>query len=884
LIKRPIQYTFKLRAKPPLALLTRFFSILLCRRSKVLIGNSFFYLFTFSFSLFILTFPVSAKIPVVNINLPSLTLVSSKTDLLEEGKTLYQAGRFAEAVRVLQAADTFDNLQKVVVLSNLSLAYQQLGQWKAAEDNLSKAIALLEAQSNVSSRQHSQLLAQVLDVQGRLQFAQGKMEVAIATWKQAANIYKSLNDHAALNRNKINSVEALQALGLFHQSKKILAEVEQSLKNQQNLSLKTKQLRSLGNILQVVGNLDESRSVLEQSLLLAKGLSSKQDISESLLSLGNTLRAQGDMKAAQNYYEQAIATSVDSTERIVTQLNQLSLLIETKQYRLALALSSQIEPEINKLPPNRNTIYAKINFAKSLMMSENTSINILQLLVSAVQQARTLQDKRAESYALGTLANLYEPQQISHAQNLTQKALFIAETINAPDITYQWQWQMGRILKKSGNITAAIPYYRAALKILQSNRSDIVTANSDIQFSFRENVEPVYRGLVALLLQSYQGNNQANLIEARAVIELLQIAELDNFFRSACLVPKQEIDALINRTEQNAAIIYPIILPESINVILKLPSQELRYYSTPISQAQVENTTLELTKYLTDVTQTLQVKQQSQQIYDWLIKPIQPDLDKNKIKTLVFVLDGELRNVPMGVLYDKQQQKYLMEKYAIALTPSLQLLDPVPLHKVPLKALTAGLTQERLIENRVFPPLQNVQRELQQIQSEIPKTATLFNQYFTQTNLRRQLQSAPYTVVHLATHGEFSSDSAKTFILTWDKLLKVKEFDVLVKTQDQKQPDTIELLVLSACKTAQGDKRAALGLAGVAIKAGARSTLATLWSIDDQSTADLMSEFYRQLKAGVSKAEALQRTQLSMFAKEKRPYFWAPFVLVGNWL
>ncbi|MBD0346247.1 MAG: CHAT domain-containing protein, partial [Coleofasciculus sp. Co-bin14] len=136
----------------------------------------------------------------------------------------------------------------------------------------------------------------------------------------------------------------------------------------------------------------------------------------------------------------------------------------------------------------------------------------------------------------------------------------------------------------------------------------------------------------------------------------------------------------------------------------------------------------------------------------------------------------------------------------------------------------------------------------------------------------------------LATHGEFSSDPEKTFILTWDALLNVKRFDSLLRNSDENRSTTIELLVLSACKTAEGDKRAALGLAGVAVRAGARSTLATLWSVDDRSTADLMSEFYRELNAGVNKAEALQRAQLAVFAKEKSPYFWAPFVLLGNWL
>ncbi|NMG09336.1 CHAT domain-containing protein, partial [Brasilonema sp. UFV-L1] len=518
-----------------------------------------------------------------------------------------------------------------------------------------------------------------------------------------------------------------------------------------------------------------------------------------------------------------------------------------------------------------------------------------QILASAVQQAQSLQDKRAESYAFGTLGNLYEiNQQFPEAQKLTEKALFMAQSLHASDIVYQWQWQLGRIHNQQGDQKGAMSYYSQAFNTLQTLRSDLVAINPDMQFSFRESVEPVYRELVALLLQTenesieYQENqkpeNPKNLQQARFVMESLQIAELDNFFRSACLTAKQELDPVVDKKDPRSAVFYPIILPDRLEVILKLPNQDLRHYKTVIAEEKVEGVVENLREYLRDVTRTSQVKQLSQQIYDWLIQPASADLNKSGIKTLVFVLDGVLRNIPISVLYDKQQQKYLVEKYAIAVAPGLQLLEPKPLQKIKLNTLVAGVAAERALENRKFPPLENVPRELKQIQSQVPKTEELLNQKFTENNLQNQLQFAPFAVVHLATHGEFSSDPEKTFVLTWDKLLKVKEFDNLLRVSDTKRSSTIELLVLSACKTALGDKRAALGLAGVAVQAGARSTLATLWSVDDEYTADLMSRFYQELKAGVNKAEALRRAQLAVFAQQKSPYFWAPFVLVGNWL
>ncbi len=875
---------------------------------------------------------------------------SQGESLVEQGKTLYETGQFTEAVKVLQqAAAAFtasrDELREAMTLSNLCLAYQQLGLWPEAEKAIAQSLKLLHPRENTdTSGDQSQILAQALDMQGQLQLAQGQAEAALTTWQKAADIYQKIGDRSKLTRNRINSAQALQALGLYLQANKVLNEVQQTLTSLPDSLLVATGLRSLGNIRRVVGDLNVSRLVLGKSLEVAKRVQSPKAIAEAQLSLGNTARAQQDIEAALKYYQQAATVSVSSITRIQAHLNLLNLLLEKKEDKDTLALSSRIQSEISSLPPSRTSVYTRIKFAQTLTkLKENTSrdtpswLNIAQQLSTAIEQAQSLQDRRAESYAQGSLGELYEKtEQFSDAQDLTDKALFIAQSIDASDIAYQWQWQLGRILKKKGDIKGAIKSYDIAYKTLQTLRSDLVAINPDVQFSFRENVEPVYRELVELLLRSDVGVgtvsgreaerssgsiasfgdasnvadapsplasplgkglantprsrspqesiNQDNLKLARDVIESLQLAELDNFFRSACLNPRQELDPVVDKQDQQAAVIYPIILPDRLDIILKLPNQDLRHYKTVIAQADIENTIAELRKNLLNVTAIVRVKQQSQQIYDWLIRPAQAELTKNKIKTLVFVLDGELRNIPMAVLYDKQQEKYLLEKYAIALTPGLQLLDPKPLRQVQLNALTAGVSEKRPVEGREFPELQNVPRELKEIKSEVSKSEELLNQQFTQTNLQNKLQTVPFSVVHLATHGEFSSDAENTFILTWDKLIKVKEFDNLLRVSDKNRSNNIELLVLSACQTAEGDKRAALGLAGIAMRAGVRSTLATLWSIDDRSTTDVMSEFYRQLKAGVNKAEALQRAQLSVFANEKAPYFWAPYVLVGNWL
>lgn len=589
-------------------------------------------------------------------------------------------------------------------------------------------------------------------------------------------------------------------------------------------------------------------------------------------------RSQQD-EAAASYYQQA-AIAVSPLIQLQANLNLFSLLVETQQWPEARSLLAVIQPQLD-LPPSRATIYARINLARSLMKFEPPdSVAIAQLLTPAILQAQALNDDRAEAYALGNLGSLYEQtQQWNEARSLTERSLLLAQAVNAADIAYQWQWQLGRILKAQDQVEDAIAAYQAAFGTLQALRSDLLATSPDLQFSFRENVEPVYRDLVELLLRrpAASSASQENLRQARQVIESLQLAELDNFFRTACLEGQQV--AIDQIPDPGAAVLYPIILKDRLEVILSLPGQPLRQYSAIVPQATVEATLSDLRQTLEKPFTTLQGKQLGQQVYDWLIRPIEADLKAESITTLAFVLDGALRNVPMAALYDGSD--YLIEHYSVALTPGLQLFQPRALERDRLQALVAGLSEER----GGFSALTNVEQELQAIESEIP-SRVLLNQTFTSDALKAQIDRVPAAIVHLATHGQFSSNADETFILAWNRAIEVQEFGALLRSADARR-EAIELLVLSACETAAGDDRAVLGLAGVAVQSGARSTLASLWSLNDESAARFIRQFYQALlNPALSKTEALRQAQLSLLRDPdyRSPLYWAAYVLLGNWL
>ena len=821
------------------------------------------------------------------------------SDLEQQGQLLYNSGRFSEAVSVFQQAarryqQTGDRLGQATVLSNLALTESHLGNWTAANQAIAQSLELLNTALAEKNTQALPILAQTLNVQGFLQLEQGQSEAALETWKQATSFYTQLKDANGVLSSQINQASALQALGFYRRAIELLTPLREQLSLQPDSNLKATGLRSLGDALQVAGDLSLAQEVLQESLTVAEHLQQSDTISAAQLSLGAVAQSQKKPTEALAWYQRAIATANSPLSRLQASLPALQIAIEQQRWQIAQPLWQQAHLLVNQISPGRTQIFAQVNLAhQGMEWSDQTApprSAILSLLTTAMQQAQGLGDRQAESYALGTLGKLYEQNhQWSDAQHLTEQALLLAQGGNTAHITYQWQWQLGRILNAQRQVNKvaarelrqqAIAAYTGAVKTLQSIRSDLVAINPNVQFSFQESIEPIHRQLVSLLLspEPDESSNPIELEQARQLIESLQQAELENFFREACLNAQP---VAVDQVDPQAAIIYPIILPDRLEVIVHLPQRPLQHHTIPVSQAQVEATVQQLRSQITFRFQPAPT-QHSQQLYDWLIRPIADELTSSQVMTLVFVLDGSLRSIPMSVLYDGRQ--FLLERYRIALTPGLQLLASRPLQQTPIRVLAAGLSAAR----QGFASLPGVEQELEEIQTIVPTTRLLLNQEFTTAAVQQNVSTIKSSIVHLATHGQFSSDFINTFLLTWDNRLTINQMKSLLQNTDLNRREPIELLVLSACTTATGDRQATLGLAGMAVQAGARSTIASLWSVDDQATSELMIRFYRELfQAKTTKAEALRQAQLSILDDpryRKNPYFWAAFVLIGNWL
>ena len=747
-------------------------------------------------------------------------------------------------------------------------------------------------------------------------------------------------------------------------------------------------LRSLGNVLRYRGQLEQSRQLLQLSRVATN---SSIELGSTLLALGNVEKAIADKNRDRLSYEKiteiidrqdvnlALApysktfsayqtTAADPKILPITQLqaqlNYLNLSIELESWwqtqiarrtktwqrqqetRLIEAAANftdlfetelgeikassilSIERNLAQISLNHESVYARINYARSLSKLGKTE-DAKAVLEIALAQARAIQDRLGESYIWGYLGKYYgKKQELAKAIALTRQALLIAQGQNADndvrEITYLWNSQLGQLLEQQGQISDAISAYTSAFSTLQSLRTDLNANNRVVQFDFRQEVKPVYLSLANLLLQADVSQMQnsfelvadterdsSNLELARQVIESLQLAELDNYFQDPCL-ETSDVAITIDDLDSQAAVVYPIVLSDRIELILSLPNRPLQRFTTRVDRDRV-NLAIDLLYdslynpsvnnsavniFSTTILDPAEVDENMQtllpilqQMYGWLIEPIDSALSADSIKTLVFVLNGRLQNVPISALYDGRQ--YLLEKYGIALAPSLQLLNTQPIARDKVKVLAAGLSEQVKVRGNIFPALNNVPLELDRIEAVFPQSRQLLNREFTTDTIQRLLESN-FSVVHLATHGLFSSNPEETFIITGDgKAIDINTLSNLLNSSSANP----ELVVLSACETAAGDELAILGLAGVAVRSGASSTIASLWSVDDASTALVMSEFYRKFEnPNAKKIDALQHAQLSLMNSLREnppsptlqkfpphPYYWSPYVLVGNW-
>ena len=772
---------------------------------------------------------------------------------------------------------------------------------------------------------------------GQAAYQKGSFPQAVLDWTEAARLYEQQGQLREQAQTLTQLSQALQWIGRYQDAGAALHTALVIVEKLGDNSYRVAILGRLGNLAAIVGQDEKAEALLTEALSVARESNQKVLTASLLNGLGNVLAGVQRNSAAIEAYRESMALAKDAGHdllAVTATINAARASVQNGSFAEAKGLLDSAPAMLAKLNNSHEKAFAWLTFgltyeslrrpsgktraarfdvlgaepgagsrkiivqpaeasasggpsetasASSVISKEEAVQAAVQAYWAAHKVAVAIGDPTAESYAWGNLGHLYEEEgRVGEALDLTRRAVAAAQKVRIPEALYQWHWQTARLLRAQGKDNEAILAYRRAVETLQPIRQEFLVGSRNRATSFRETTGPLFFELSDLLLKHAASTtdrrlHQELLVQAQDTIEQFKAAELQDYFKDDCVATARSRSTAVAETAKNTAVVYPIVLPDRLELLVSLPSG-LQQVVVPVTADKL-TTSVRAFRLALEERGKRTYLAYAQELYDWLIRPIEADLQSAGISTLVFVPDGPLRTIPMAPLYDGKN--FLITRYAMAIVPGLTLTDARPINRAHVKLLSAGLSDSV----QGYPALPNVAHELQAVK-ELYGGVSLLNDQFKVVNVQGRLQEEPFTILHIASHGTVQKDVTKSFILAYDDKITMDRLAELVGLLQHREAP-LELLTLSACETAAGDDRAALGLAGVAIKAGARSALATLWAVDDAATSELIEEFYTQLKdPSLTKAVALQRAQMKILQEPERshPSFWAPYLLINNWL
>lgn len=839
-------------------------------------------------------------------------------DLEQAGRDALKRHHYTEAQRNFAAAIAhYERLQQWVDAAGsaymLSRTYFEMGEFAAATIALDRGFAFLDDLTHPPAALQAQLQAQ----QGQLQYANGRTEQAIDSWEAALSFYQEIDDTVGTIATQLDLAALYHELGLYQRARQQLTTVRDDLDQIdrdriETIELQTLNLLRLADVELMIGQQNNAQDLFEKALRLARQAQLREAQSTLLSRLARLAHDRGDLSLAVQHYREAAAISPNRTGAIAAELGAID-----SEMAIKIAQDqSQTDPQASlsdpafdvigmsqtpQTPAINTALQAILNRIIDLPSSQAKALLQIYLtervrdwhhhtdhwaiaphdlatgLSAGIVDRRDLGDHRTQAQLVSELAQLYgDLGDFTAAIELTHNAIALANQAQAMDIAAIYHHHLGRWLIQVNRPMEALDSYRQAIGQFRSFRQAYALSDSNTQLSFQNMVEPIYREAIGLLLQPQA--SQDAIREARDLLEALQVAEIANYFRANCLTSRP---IEVGNIDPQAAILYPIVLSDRLEILLSLPDNTMQRHTVVQPQAVTLAAAAAARSSMSRSRSLLEQQEAMQRLDRWIIAPFRDSLESAGIETLVFVLDAPFRNIPMTALFDGQQ--YAIERYNIALAPSLQLLETTPQHHQPFSVFLGALEEA----SQGFRPLPGARDEVEAIAERLPSELRL-NQQFTLKQLKDALRYTSHPIIHLATHGQFGSTLDSTFVLAWDGKLNLTDFRDELLSRDEVRHGAIELLVLSACQTAIGDKLAILGMAGFAVQSGARATIASLWGVNDDATAQQMTFFYEALaQSEVSKAEALRQAQLKTIAlggDYAKPFYWAPFVLIGNWL
>jgi filamentous hemagglutinin family protein len=726
-------------------------------------------------------------------------------------------------------------------------------------------------------------------------YQKGDFESAAKIWFDAE---KKLKKHT---KNYLTTVtyliQALQSIGFHHKalalSKKVLPVAEKSKKSPERILF----YNSYGDLLLSLNELPDAIKYLKIALNDAKESKNKAIMASVMNHIANAVIVDGDINTGIQIYDNALiflSKSDKTALKAKIYLNLAYVISMIGTYEESITAFNDALAVIQSLPDNHDKAFdlnslSKIGLLIDKFFPEKStqSKTSYRLLASAQVIGEKNNDLKMISMSSGNAANILEKSgQYEKALKKIRYAIFIAEQANNAEIAYKWHWQAGRLFKKMGNESQAIVSYKKAISLLSSIREELFSGIRLKMDIFQVDIKPVYLGLAEIYLdqadrESHPQKKEQKVLLAREVMESLKNAELADYFEDECVGGKQKNQSnALTRTPEGVALLYPIALPDRLTILITLPDA-LKHYNVDIAYSELNKMVRSYRKYI-QVRSSNQFLGVSQKLYQLLIRPVENDLLAANIHTLLVAPDGVLRLVPFSSLHDNKS--FLIEKYAIVTIPAVNMTDtnPSTYSKENMKTLVVGLSDA--VQD--FSALPSINEELRDIKKIMNGKKMYKNTDYTIANVQNEFKTNDYNIVHFATHGVFGGTGKNSFLLTYESQLDMNKLEDLMSLGKYRNHQ-VDMLTLSACQTALGNERAALGLAGVAVKAGVKSAVATLWYVDDQATSLAIRELYRQLKKdNMTKAKALQNAQKKLLSMHRywHPIYWAPFLLIGSWI
>jgi CHAT domain-containing protein/Flp pilus assembly protein TadD len=778
-------------------------------------------------------------------------------------------GQYPQALAQHQQAQAIfqelgDRAEESVSLNNIAAASERLGLYSQAFNAYEEALSIQEELGNVRSQ------AIILDNLGLLHYNLGQYDESLQNRQQALSLFQQIGDRAS-------EMIALNNLGVVYgqvrNEAEAIASYQQSLAIAQELGDRSSQgvaLQNIGLGYFRLGRNSEAEETLKQALTIATEIGVLSGQSGALNGLGLVYSERGEREKALAYFNQALAAYRESGDRRgeIDALSNLGNLVQDDKpelaivfYKQAVNLAESIRGELSDLSQEQQ------------MGFTNTVADIYRSLTDLLLQ----QERVLESQQILDLLKLQELDDYFHDVRGSGE--------DASRVAY-WPAEESLIQLHNQSLQELQDYFR-----LQTIPESTRTPEEEQRLEALEAERNILANSFAQFLNNPTVNTQIEQLKRNAAGQNLNPEQLYSL--------QDNLRAL----ERKTVLLYPLVLSDRIELVLITPDSPPIRRTIPVSKEALNQAVVDFRVAVTNRNQSS--TEEAFQLYQWLIKPLESDLQAVQAETILYAADGVLRYLPIAALYDGDE--WLIQRYTINYITAASVTDFTADTATGISRVLAAAYSDPdqrydfQVGNRSFSftGLPYAGEEVENIATLFPQTTELLNENFSRTQIEPQLDQ--YNIVHFATHAEFVSGSPEESFILFGNGDRVTLRDIATWSLQN-----VDLVVLSACKTAVGGElgngEEILGFGYQIQRTGARAAIASLWSVDDGGTQALMDAFYAALQQpGVSKADALRQAQVALITGDlsnlnltdaeqeqmqnfTRPYYWAPFILIGNGL